>query len=115
MNVHELIAALEDMPEDAEVRLAIQPQWAMQHHIGNVILDNGHQHEWNYERIEDTALWLCTDPDCDAESDTDERPPANDATGDDTEDVGVVYIGEAGQLYDHPYLPGSAAAELGWR
>ncbi len=37
MNVQELIATLEDMNPEAEVKLAIQPTWAFQHQIGEVV------------------------------------------------------------------------------
>jgi hypothetical protein len=36
MTVEELIIALESLPEDAEVRLAIQPSWPLEYAIGCV-------------------------------------------------------------------------------
>ena len=38
MRVAELIALLEDMPEDAEVRLAQQPSWPFEYSIGGVVM-----------------------------------------------------------------------------
>lgn len=76
MTVMELMEYLEDCDENAEVRLAIQPNYPFQHDVKTVI-------------------------ECDVEvRDKTER---------------VVYIAEAGQNYDAPYLPGEASAELGWK
>jgi len=41
MKAKELIELLEAMPEDATVRLAIQPEYPMEHTIDNVVLANG--------------------------------------------------------------------------
>lgn len=38
MIVYELKMLLEDLDEDAEVRLAMQPSWPMEYTIGDVIL-----------------------------------------------------------------------------
>jgi hypothetical protein len=37
MRVAELIAALENAEPDAEVRIAIQPSWPMQHYVESVV------------------------------------------------------------------------------
>jgi len=37
MTVQDLIEILEDMDPEAEVRLAMQPAWAMEYTIGNVV------------------------------------------------------------------------------
>lgn len=37
MNVQELIDTLEEMNPEAEVKLAIQPSWAFQHGVGDVV------------------------------------------------------------------------------
>lgn len=106
MNVAELIAELEDMDQDAEVRLAIQPDWPFQHTIDSVQqVDNpdadtepapdpqDYEDEGEYD--EDYAEW--------------EAMRADQPAGDP-----VVYIAEGGQLYSAPYLPGAAANAIGW-
>jgi len=46
MTVGELMEVLERMPEDAEVRLAMQPVWPMQHNIRDVrLVEGGEEHE----------------------------------------------------------------------
>jgi hypothetical protein len=37
MTVQELIEMLEDMPAEAEVRLAVQPSWPLEYSIGRVV------------------------------------------------------------------------------
>lgn len=37
MNVIELIEALSEFPEDAEVRLATQPAWPFEHSVGQPV------------------------------------------------------------------------------
>jgi len=37
MNVQELIDMLEDMNPESEVKLAVQPEWAFQHRVGEVV------------------------------------------------------------------------------
>ncbi|MEX3859663.1 hypothetical protein AB3X94_37365 [Paraburkholderia sp. BR10923] len=88
MRVAELIAMLEEMPEDAEVRLAQQPNWQFEYAIGEVVMvgPDARPPDWQ------------PDPDDD---DDDEQPEEN-----------VVYIAERGQL---GYLPGVVSRELGWR
>lgn len=91
MKVHELIGYLEDMPEDAEVRLAIQPSWPFEHRIGNVV-------EVNLNSEEHEA--------CDGEGCAECQSTGR--TNADGEDV-VVYIGEGGQI---GYLPGAVKDEV---
>ena len=109
MNVRELIDELEmlDAP-DAEVRLAFQPNYPLQYHVGDVAIDEGHRHAPE----PDGDAWYCADPDC--EKEWNREPRDFELGGDDAEASGVVYIGERGQVYDAPYLPGSAAQALGW-
>jgi len=68
MTVSELIAALEEMPATAEVRLATQPSWPIQSRI-----------------TENLAV---------------------------ADDRSAVYIGEAAQVYNQPYVPSDIAAAL---
>jgi len=72
MTVGDLIEELEGYPEDAEVRLAIQPSWPFEHSVSEV---------------------------------------THSAPEPDSEEGGVVYVGEGRQL---GYLPGSVADALGW-
>ena len=106
MNVSELIELLEDMPEDAEVRIAHQPSWPFQLDIGEVI-----GCDLSKPCADDRACTDCGDTDC---GDPDCNPEIND---DDGESNVVVYIVEAGQHRGEsgPYLPGIVAEELGWK
>jgi len=118
VNVRELIEALEDLDApDSEVRLAFQPNWPLQYGIGDVVVDDGHEHvlDGPYPDDDRRMLWVCEDDDCDIELEgpADGTPPTDVPAP--TVGSGTVYIGEAGQIYDAPYLPGSAAAALGWR
>lgn len=92
MRVQDLIEILETMPEDAEVRLAIQPSHPFQHNVGEVALV-----DLNHEPDND-GIVRYSDEDLMA-----------------LEPNEVVYIGEGGQVYEAPYLPGPASRELGWR
>ena len=87
MNVSELISLLEDMPEDAEVRLAEQPRWAFEYSVGDVVLSSD-------------ADWLE-----DEEEDVEAGKPKSEAKS-------IVYISEGSQL---GYLPSQASSDLGWR
>ena len=87
MTVQDLIEQLQSQPQDAEVRLAIQPRWAFEHSIGGVAgPDEMREHlkdEFEFDRgdaedLDDRVL--------------DEIP-------------NVVYIGEGGQM---GYLPSCA-------
>lgn len=104
MKVHELIMELEDMDQDAEVRLAIQPAYPFQHSIEGVYKMPEAEEQPNREHF-----------------------PANEQGGDDYEDAmfdwedrqadhpgNVVYIAEGGQLGRAPYLPAAAADLMGW-
>jgi hypothetical protein len=70
MNIKQLIEELEFVDPDVEVRIAQQPSWPLQYHVGAIVQD---------------------------------------------ETTGVVYLAEAGQVYDEPYLPAHVAELLGWR
>jgi hypothetical protein len=95
MTLRDLIDTLSDIAtehgDDAEVRLAIQPRWAFEHSIDEVVA------------VDMNA------PDGDSE---DGAPAAARATTDDDDPNVVVYIGECSQL---GYLPGAASQALGWR
>ena len=100
MKVSELLELLEDVDGDAEVRLAFQPSWPLQYRIGEVVeVDLG----------ADTEDCTCEGDGC----------RLCEGTGTITTKVSdsppVVYIGEAGQIYDAPYLPSEASSALGWR
>jgi basic membrane lipoprotein Med (substrate-binding protein (PBP1-ABC) superfamily) len=85
MTVYELKRLLEDFDDDAEVRLAHQPSWPFEYSLADVI---------------------AIDPD-------DEAELAHQAIDDDEDECAtVVYLVEGDQL---GYLPGHAAAEIGWK
>lgn len=79
MTVADLIALLQDMPEDAEVRLATQPSWPLAAHIGSVVSPDD----------------LAGEQECDAHGhySCDECAPS------------VVWITEGGHPDDSPYAP----------
>lgn len=101
MNVSELIEILEDMDQDAEVRLAFQPNWPFEHSIGQVA--DMSQAESYCEECE--ILW---DAHSENKNPCDEERP----NGEDENQENVVYIAEGGQM---GYLPGNASESLGWR
>jgi hypothetical protein len=59
MTVAELIRELEDMPEDAEVRLAFQPSWPFEHSIDRIVSTDDDESEEKYEIVEalDDERW----------------------------------------------------------
>ncbi|WP_395066228.1 hypothetical protein [Paraburkholderia silvatlantica] len=85
MKVAELLELLEGLPEDADVRIAQQPNWPFEYSIRDVVLVGPDARPPGYEPEEDEP----------------EQPEAN-----------VVYLVEGSQL---GYLPGAAAREIGWR
>ena len=101
MTLNELIEKLTDIRDelgdgvDPEVRLAEQPRWAMQHRVADVV-----------------AVDLNDDEDEDQDEDDENARPSA------AEPRHVVYIAEGSQSFDDrddsPYLPGVAAAALGW-
>lgn len=74
----------EDNGDNIEVRLAIQPRWAFEHAISDIVAVD----------LNDTS-----------DEEEDGEPPAEE------EEKVVVYIGEGQQL---GYLPGVAGSELGF-
>lgn len=88
MTVAEMIEILSDFDPEAEVRLAHQPGYPFQYHIGEIV-------------------------EVDAQGEDEDGDEVD--LGGGVESETVVYIGEAGQVYDRPYLPGVVAYELGWR
>ncbi|MGF6981403.1 hypothetical protein QFZ99_000879 [Paraburkholderia atlantica] len=85
MKVAQLLELLEGLPEDAEVRIAQQPNWPFEYAIADAVLVGPDGHPPGYEPDEEQ----------------DEIPDEN-----------VVYLVEGRQL---GYLPGIAAREIGWR
>lgn len=106
MHVWELINILRNMPEDAEVRIAHQPQWPFEYSIGDVVLDE--------------APEIVTREAFDAMSEEEQENVMRRADEgevlllDEGQDVpaSVVYIGEGSQL---GYLSGGVSRQLGWR
>ena len=106
MLVYELIALLQDMDENAEVRLAQQPSWPFEYGISDVVCPDLPE---VMTREEFDALDEDAQEQVMARADADElilldpgqEPPAP-----------VVYIGEGSPL---AYLPGSVSRALGWR
>jgi hypothetical protein len=95
MNIHELIETLQDLEEwypDADVRLALQPNWPFEHSIGNVIAVDINKDEDDVD-----------DEEKDESSEEDEESEENSNV--------VIYIGESEQL---GYLPHVVKVELGW-
>jgi len=86
MKVIELKEALEQMPDEAEVRLAMQPSWPFEYSISDVI---------PLEPIEEEL--------------DEEEKREDDPEFDDT--IKVVYLVEGSQL---GYLPGEASEAIGW-
>ena len=97
MQVRELIEFLEDMPEDAEVRLAHQPSYPFEYSIGDVVEVSGHGQS-------------C--PECDTDWDVHVDQGCDEPVPEDDDEPSVVYIAEKSQL---GYLSGHASRELGWR
>jgi hypothetical protein len=113
MKVQELVQELEQFDPDAEVRLAFQPSWPLQYHVGGVAEDGGHVHTVDIHEDEDGREYFCTDEDCPTGETWDEEP--RDWQLGRADGPKVVYVAEAGQVSDAPYLPGSASTALGWR
>lgn len=112
MTVNELIEMLEEMPEDAEVRLAIQPSWPFQHDIDTVALDEGHEHSPS-DLMSGDGTWYCEDPKGECDMEWDEEPTEEELEAEKSGKP-IVYIAEGGQNSDAPYLPGSAKKVIGW-
>lgn len=86
MTVYELKQLLDDLDDDAEVRLAHQPSWPFEYSLADVVA---------------------------IDRDDDEAEPTHRAIEDDEDECAtVVYLVEGDQL---GYLPGHAAAEIGWK
>jgi hypothetical protein len=86
MTVGELKDILEQMDDDALVRLAHQPNYPLHSHVAD-------------------AVWVQPDVD---EDDTWGFGPNNDP------EAGILFIVEGGQVHDAPYLPGAARRGIGW-
>jgi len=136
MTVQDLIQELEQFDPDAEVRLAIQPEWPFEHAVGGVASAAPCRVEWAVrypigdgdedmefvegdvfaaqERARELTDELPEDAEIEVVGQVDggDWLPMEEAE-EAIEDAGeVVYIGEAGQL---AYLPGAVAHELGWK
>ena len=90
MNVRDLIAALQDMPEDAEVRLATQPNYPIAYTIAGVVPPEALAAE---EECEAHGRHFCDEDEC--------LDP-------------VVWITEGGQPVDSPYAPRSVFDAVAW-
>ena len=134
MNVQTLIDILSDMNPDAEVKLAVQPEWAFQHSVGEVVSASSNDYDFAVEYLRDgddePELEECDDASmarCRAgllsqrddvlwakpfafDSDLGERIDL-DVAEEKCGEGAVVYISEGGQ---DCYLPETAAAALGW-
>jgi hypothetical protein len=109
MKVYELITELEQYDENAEVRLAFQPEWPFEHSIDSVVLADPRA---AYEVVRDEDGWYVV------EVNTGEQVSGHGTENDARRALDlmgvepVVYIGEGRQL---GYLPSAARAELCWR
>lgn len=107
MTLAQLIQTLEELAaehgEDIEVRLAQQPRWAMQYHVGSIAVADTADREGLTE-----AKLVLDNP----ESDEDEKLVAGAFIASQEKEGKILYIGEG--TYDG-YLSGEAATELGWR
>jgi hypothetical protein len=100
--VGDLVAALSDYDPETPIRWAAQPRWAMAYTIGPIACTL--ETDAGDDRSHHTSLGD------DADGHTADGT-ANDS-GDDTDNDGpVVWLGEGQQI---GYLPGVAAAALGW-
>lgn len=123
MTVEQLIRELQDMPEDAEVRLAQQPAWPFEYSLDTVAAtEPGEGYEVVFDNLDDDGdAWWVLDPEgndrggdpCDGPFKTSAEAEAalNERLARDGETEPVVYIGEGTQLR---YLPQSARRALGW-
>ena len=90
MLVIELKEALEGLPDEAEVRLAMQPSWPFEYSIADVIpLEPSEEEPEDIEEGEGRGF---------------DDPEFDDA-------IKVVYLTEGSQL---GYLPGAAIEAIGW-
>jgi PAS domain-containing protein len=119
MIVNELLAELEHLDGEAEVRLAFQPEWPLEYNAGIVIeVGPGAEFEGVYPVKDDDGWYLSADG---GESylemgpypTSEEAAAALQMRSDLAEGAGenVVYIGEAGQI---GYLDPAARRLLGW-
>jgi hypothetical protein len=99
MTIAELKEAIQDLPDDAEVRLAQQPRWAFEYEIGHTAYIE------NLENQSDPASLGAKAAAEDDEDDEDSTPPDFNGA------PGIFYIGEGSQI---GYLPGQATEELNW-
>jgi len=107
MNVGELKMLLEDMDDDMEVRLAMQPNYPMEYTIGDVVEVNLNDKTTEIqelrEELENTE---------DAEEKSQLESDIMDLEQDQDDKEYIVYLSESSQT---GYLPGIVSRELGWR
>lgn len=112
MNVRDLIAALQDMPQDAEVRLATQPNYPIASTIAGVV---------SPDALAESSSWC---EDCGAHLDVmtlcplclpnSERMP-NEVVSEEDECLDhVVWITEGGHPEDSPYAPRAVFDAVSW-
>jgi hypothetical protein len=118
MTVADLLERLEDLPEDAEVRLTFQPSWPLVFHLGDVAEGAGECEDCEGEgRIECPDCGGDTNPDappCDTCNDNSMVECRCADTRNDAEPE-VIYLAAGNHPDDSPYLPGDASRALGWR
>ena len=104
MNVGELKALLEGLEEDAEVRIASQPNWPFQHDVDSVIVI-----EKPKELLSDNEVEAMSDAEREQYEDACERGEYVDPH--EMPESDIVYIGEGRQI---GYLPMRVKGRLRW-
>src|SRR5262245_5973655 len=119
MRVQELMELLEDFDPEAEVRLAFQPHWPLQYHIGEVVECSEFEEQEELDHCRDDLHELQRMQARGEEVSLHEKSMLLKEIKELSEEAAkaprVVWIAEGGQLRDAPYLPGAAQSELGWR
>lgn len=111
MTLNELIEQLTDLQnqlgnEDPEVRLAIQPQWAFEHSIDQVVLPEQPRY------VTQAEFEAMSEDEQERASEAADRDEVEFLDDNQLRPERVIYIGEGRQV---GYLPGTASRALGWR
>lgn len=125
MTVRELIQELEGMDEAAEVRLAFQPSYPLQYRLGEAVqVEPGEGYEIYRDgegELDGFYVAMRDDPDADEPAgpfhfaEEAEEWLAKQVEAEGGIKKTTVYLVEAGQVYDRPYLPGEVSRAIGWR